>query len=119
MSTARKVTITKTKADTCDMILPLATKMRADVQELTKKKQDGVLNKTQLILINRLLQTVKELLSGEPSHPFLDLLDEDAIPQNADALLVVGQHMAALEAFREKYRDIDKYDFTSSWRLKN
>jgi hypothetical protein len=41
--------------------------MYSDVQELTKKKQDRVLSKTRIAMINRLLDNVRDLLKDEPS----------------------------------------------------
>ncbi|EJU6114734.1 hypothetical protein N4Z96_004523, partial [Salmonella enterica] len=34
---------------------------------------------------------------------FLDLLDEDDVPQASDVTLILSQYVAAMDAFREKH----------------
>lgn len=82
---------------------PLLSAMFREFQDLTKKKPDGALNKRKVSIVNRLLQQVLEVVAREPSRPFLDLLDEDDLPQNSDVALILGQAVAALEAFKKKY----------------
>jgi hypothetical protein len=74
-----------------------------DVQELAKRKQDAILTKTRIAMINRLLSQMLELMEGEPNVPFLDTLDEATLPQNADGLIVLGQYKSAMAQFRGKY----------------
>lgn len=79
--------------------------LAAEVRELSKKKQEGVLNLTKVRMINRILRPLKEqILAQVPANIFLDLLDEDALPNNSDAVLVISQYEAAIKEFREKYR---------------
>lgn len=89
------------------MLRPLIGALHRDIQELAKKKQDGALTKTRIAMINRLLKDIKELLSKQASSAYLDLLDEDAVPQNADALLIVGQYLSAMTQFFLKYTQKD------------
>lgn len=53
--------------------------------------------------MNRLLERVCDVLAGEASMDFLDMLDEDDIPQNSDVVLMLSQYVAAMNAFKEKY----------------
>src|SRR5512145_3136947 len=48
--------------------------------------------------VNRLLKKCRETLHGEDSLDFLDVLDEDALPQNSDVVLMLSQYVAAMEA---------------------
>jgi hypothetical protein len=82
------------------MLASLAKELR----ELSKKKQEGVLNLTKVKMINRVIKPLKEsILSGVPSKEFLDLLDEDALPNNSDAVLIISQYEAALKEFQEEF----------------
>lgn len=96
--------------DQFELINPLMRKIYTDIQELTKKKQDGVLSKTRIVMINRLLESARLLLKEEASIAYLDRLDEDAIPQNADAMLIIGQYVAALRAFQDRHTAVDSFD---------
>jgi len=96
--------------DQFELINPLMRKIYTDIQELTKKKQDGVLSKTRIVMVNRLLENARLLLKEEPSIAYLDRLDEDAIPQNADAMMIIGQYVAALQAFQDRHTAGDSFD---------
>ena len=54
-------------------------------------------------MVNRLLSSIYEVIDGEPNRAFLDLLDEDELPQNSDVVLVLSQAVAAMNAFKSKY----------------
>ncbi len=74
-----------------------------EFQELSKKKPEGVLNKRKVEIVNRLLKDVYKVIEGEPTRAYLDLLDEDDLPQNSDVVLMLGQAVAAMNAFKSKY----------------
>ena len=86
-----------------DNLMPLVVAMLRELHELSKKKPDAALNKRKVEIVNRLLREVHDLLAGEPTSVYLDLLDEDDLPQNSDAVLILSQTVAAMERFREKY----------------
>jgi len=86
-----------------DDLMPLLNAMFRDFQELSKKKPDGVLNKRKVEIANRLLREILLIVEGEQTHNYLDLLDEDELPQNSDIVLILGQAVAAMEAFKAKY----------------
>ncbi len=98
-----QIDITREDVDRFSLLRPLLIALHRDIQELAKKKQDGALTKIRIAMINRLLKDIKEVLSKQPSSAYLDLLDEDSVPQNADALIVVGQYLSALDQFFSKY----------------
>ena len=77
--------------------------MFREFQELSKKKPDSALNKRKVELVNRLLRGIHSILEGESTNAYLDLLDEDDLPQNSDVVLILGQTLAAMETFKEKY----------------
>jgi hypothetical protein len=77
--------------------------MFREFQELSKKKPEAALNKRKVEIANRLLTDVLDLIKGESTHAYLNLLDEDDLPQNSDVVLILGQAVAAMRAFRKKY----------------
>lgn len=86
-----------------DLLQPMLYTALEEMREFSKKKQDGVLNPLKVKVINRLLIDIKEILISDPSSEYLDLLDEDTLPQNSDAVLVLGQFHAAMKQFRTKH----------------
>ncbi len=73
------------------------------MRELSKKKSDATLSKGKVKILNRVLDDIRELLASEPEAKFLDALDDDELPQNSDAVLVMVQYESALAAFRKRY----------------
>lgn len=86
-----------------DDLMPMLTAMFREFQDASKKKPDGVLNAQKVRIVNRLLTEVLLIVDGEPTRAFLDLLNEDDLPQNSDVALILGQVVAAMEAFHKKY----------------
>jgi hypothetical protein len=82
---------------------PMLDSALEEMREFAKKKQDGIVSATKIKLINRLLKDLKEILGREASAEYLDMLDEQQLPQNSDAVLVLGQYRAALDSFRGKH----------------
>src|SRR5450759_3950612 len=91
------------KAAKHDDLMPLLAAMFREFQDASKKKPDAVLNKRKVEIVNRLLRGVHSVVEGEPTSPYLDLLDEDDMPQYSDVVLILGQTVAAMEAFKKKY----------------
>ncbi|QKJ17847.1 hypothetical protein HRD70_14240 [Yersinia kristensenii] len=82
---------------------PLLRAMYTEFKEISKKKPDSAVSKGKIKIVNRLLEKVKTVLSDEASISFLDLLDEDDVPQASDVTLILSQYVAAMDAFHEKY----------------
>ena len=72
-----------------------------------------MLNELKVRHINRLLKQVHDVLGGDPSTHFLETLDETTLPQNGDAVLILGQWIAAIQHFRRRY---NRYDGMESHR---
>jgi hypothetical protein len=49
---------------------------------------------------------------------FLDLLNEDDVPQLSDVTLILSQYVAAMEAFKRKYYGWDDLVKTAHWHIK-
>ena len=106
---------TNEKAENHEDLMPLLNSMFLQFQELSKKKPDGVLNKRKVEVVNRLLREIYGIIEGESTSAYLDLLDEDELPQNSDVVLMLGQVAAAMETFKEKYYGYDDSVGKKKW----
>ena len=91
------------RANTYDTTMPLLNSMYAEFKELSKKKPEAAVSKNKIKIVNRLLEKVREVLIEEESIEFLDLLDEDDVPQTSDVTLILSQYVAAMNGFHSKY----------------
>ena len=74
-----------------------------EVRELSKKKPDATMSAGKVKIVNRVLTDLKGILENDPEGKFLDLLDDDSLPQTSDAVLVMVQYETALNAFKDRY----------------
>lgn len=102
MKSHQKYTTTK-KASIHDTVMPLLDSMYLEFKELSKKKPDAAVSKSKISIANRLLLKVREVLADEASVDFLDMLDEDDVPQTSDVTLILSQYVAAMNGFKEKF----------------
>ena len=103
---ARKTTqgtTTREKADTFETTSPLLSALYEEIQTLSKKKPDGTLNPSKIKLINRLLSDIQELLKDEPDIKYLDLIEDEDLPQYSDVVLILSQYSASMNKFEERY----------------
>jgi hypothetical protein len=95
--------VTNEKASTHETTMPLLESMYAEFKDFSKKKPDAAVSKSKISIANRLLERVRTVLSDEESIGFLDLLDEDIVPQVSDVTLILSQYVAAMKEFKRKY----------------
>ena len=106
----------KNKADNHDTTMPLLAAMYFEFKELSKKTPSAAISKQKITIVNRLLSSLSEILADEESIKFLDVLDEDDVPQMSDVTLMLSQYVAAMKAFEGKYYGWD--GLTHKWFLK-
>lgn len=94
---------TQEKAQNHNTTMPLLLAMYAEFKELSKKKPDTAVSKSKIKIANRLLEKVRTVLKDSTSIEFLDLLDEDDLPQVSDATLILSQYVASMEAFKKEH----------------
>ena len=84
-----------------------------EMRELSKKKSDATLSKGKVRILNRCLDDIRDFLQGEPEAKFLDPLDDDELPQNSDAVLVMVQYESALDSFHKRHhrRRLDDFGY--------
>ena len=102
----KKITTAQKAAD-WEIATPLLKAMYGEFKELSKKKPDGAVSTAKIGVVNRLLQKCRDVLADEDSLAFLDLLDEDDVPQHSDVILMLSQYVAVMEQFRSVYYGFD------------
>jgi len=102
---------TSDKSNLYETVKPLLVAMYEEFKELSKKKPDSVLSISKVKIVNRLLESCREVLNDEQSIQFLDLIDEDNIPQNSDVVLMLSQYVAAMGEFRSTYYGWDGIEY--------
>lgn len=86
-----------------DTMMPLLEAMFNEFKELSKKKPEAAVSKNKILVVNRLLEKIREILSNETSIQYLDLMDVDNIPQVSDVTLMLSQYVAAMTGYRAKH----------------
>ena len=86
-----------------EMLNELAESIYLEMKEFSKKKPDDALNPFKVKNVDRVLIQLKEFLKNEPTASFLDPLDDETLPTNSDAILIIGQFKASMDNFRKKY----------------
>lgn len=104
--------VTSAQAHDHEVLSPLLTALYNEFQELSKKKPQEPVSRSKVKVVNRVLQPVIDLLDDEPQRKFLETLDDDDLPQNSDVVLMLGQALTAMKAFRTRY-----YDGLAGWRI--
>lgn len=72
-----------------------------ELSVLSKKTPNDALNKFKIGFVNDLLEQSHELLTGKyrPYDSF-EQFDEDAVPQNSDAVFILSQYLQCFEKLR-------------------
>jgi len=83
-----------------DRLFPMLNAFVDEMSELSKKKPDGVVSPLKIRNINRLLTNPGLLLDKDPSRAFVEMLDEETLPQNSDAVVLLSQWRAALPRYK-------------------
>lgn len=74
-----------------------------EVRELSRKKPDATMSAGKVKIVNRVLDDLVGFLRDEPEGKYLERLDDAALPQVSDAVLVMVQFETALDAFKGRY----------------
>ena len=106
---------TEEQAATYDRLVPMLEAAHREMTELSKKKQDGVVNTLKIKMLNRLLSELSKIIEKDPSHAFVDMLDEETLPQNSDAVLILSQWQAALKQYKDRHYGYDSTEHGSRW----
>jgi len=67
-------------------------------------------------MINRLLIDIQKVLKDESGSKYLDLLDEETLPQYSDVVLILSQFSAAMGSFYDRYYVYSKDSGQHVWK---
>ena len=91
--------------------------LQTELRNLAKKKPDATLSKAKVALINKVLVDIKEPFQQESGGKYLELLDDQTLPQYSDVVLIIAQYATVLTQFRERYTETDEA-FQSRWLVR-
>lgn len=91
--------------------------LQTELRELAKKRPDGTLSKAKVALLNRVLTDIKEPFQKEIGGKYLELLDDEILPQYSDAVLVIAQYATVLAQFKERHTS-ENMDLELEWNTK-
>jgi hypothetical protein len=74
-----------------------------EVRELSRKKPEATMSAGKVKLVNRVLTDLLSFLKEEPEGKYLEVLDDETLPQVSDALLAMVQFDTALKSFNGRY----------------
>ncbi len=94
------------KREEWEMLSSLLNAIYGEMQVLSKSKPNDALNEFKVKSINKILRKIMNLLSDEATIEFLELLDEDTLPKNSDAVFIIVQFKSAMEQFNSKYYSV-------------
>jgi len=106
---------TNAQAEEFDMLWPILKALLTETKELSKKKADNPLNKLKVGMINKVLERAKTLLAADPTIKFLELLDDEALPSNSDAVFIIAQYDAAMGQYKIKHYRYDNIEGEHHW----
>lgn len=98
-----------------ELLFPLLVTLLFETQELSKKKPNDPLNLFKVKAINKVLARIVELLNGQSVAEFIHVLDEDMLPTNSDAVIIMVQFKSAMEQFKRTNRVYDKSRSRQQW----
>jgi hypothetical protein len=93
--------MTKQEVDTFEKVNGQLEALHSEISALSKKSQNDALNKFKLKFVNQILDEANKIL-GDNYKPFPDfsIFDEDEIPSNSDATMVISQYLGCMEKLR-------------------
>ncbi len=94
---------TKENADAYDGVVKAFHHLNKELKALGMKKPAETLSENKVNFINRVLIDIQAFMTDEPEGRYLDLLDDEALPQYSDAILILSQYEGALSGFRDRY----------------
>jgi hypothetical protein len=107
---SEKYYVDQKKAELYDQVRHIFDSLIQEVRELSKKKPEATLSKKKVEIINRVLTDALEILKGQPDAKYLETLDDEALPQHADAVLIMTQIEAALNRFYGAYTEYSQWN---------
>lgn len=108
---------TREKADAYDGVIEAFRHLNKELKALGMKKPAETLSESKVKFINRILNDIQAFMSDEPEGRYLDLLDDEALPQYSDAILILSQYEGALSGFQSRYFGYVSSEHKHTWRI--
>ena len=118
MSNKAPQSTTQGKAQAYDSFFEVFSHLYKELKVLGSKKPAETLSKSKVKIINRLLGDIREVMKEEPECKYLDMLDDEMLPQYSDAILILSQYEGALKGFKERYFGFDDLYREDRWNIK-
>ncbi len=109
--------ITQRDVDTYLMLQPLLAAIYHEMQELSKKKPDSLLNAYKVKAINRILIPLKQLMKEDDVFAFLDVLDDNVLPSNSDMVLILSQYIKATTMYVDLHQSYNRDIHENEWNF--
>ncbi len=109
--------MTKQEVDTFEKLQAQLQGLHIEISALSKKSQNDALNKFKLKFVNQILND-SNLLLGTKYKPFadFDLFDENDMPSNSDAAMMLTQYLNCFEKLRsDNIKKEDKFPHNWYW----
>lgn len=93
--------MTKQEVDNFEKLQAQLEGLHNEISALSKKSQNDALNKFKLKFVNKIISDSNELL-GNDYKPFsdFDTFDENDLPSNSDAAMMLTQYLSCFEKLR-------------------
>jgi len=108
---------TREKADGYDGVVEAFRHLNKELKALGMKKPAETLNDGKVKFINRILTDIQAFMNDEPEGKYLDLLDDETLPQYSDAILILSQYEGALSGFRSRYYGYQPSKRENDWSI--
>lgn len=94
--------MTREEIDAFEKIRAQLESLHVEIGTLSKKEQNGAINKFKLKFVNQAIASANTIL-GEKYKPFADFFqfEEDDVPSNSDVTMLLGQYLNCLEKLRD------------------
>jgi hypothetical protein len=104
--------MTKQEVDNFEKIQAQLEGLHSEISALSKKSQNDALNKFKLKFVNQILKDAN-LILGKKYKPFNDfeLFDENELPTNSDAAMMLTQYLSCFEKLRADNVKLDYGDW--------
>lgn len=109
---------TRAKADAYEGVVEAFRHLNKELKALGMKKPAETLSESKVKFINRILNDIQAFMKEEPEGRYLDLLDDEVLPQYSDAILILSQYDGALAGFHNRYHGWVPSENTLTWRAK-
>ena len=88
---------------------PIFAGILRELRELSRKKPDATMSTGKVRIVNRVLNDVLVILKDESVGKYLEILEDQSLPQVSDAVLVMVQFESALAFFYQRYNRRDNF----------